>query len=127
VLSAITPKPGAFRSVSILLSGWTYTTDGESYLNLTAPKPINTTGDYYIGNFRSVYNGTSDYNQFTWKGIGADGTTVGSGNVLFLTQVGGIWVPVDKLALLAPYIALASTILAATATTAIYVKRRKKQ
>jgi hypothetical protein len=41
--------------------------------------------------------------------------------------VGGIWVPVDKLSLLAPYIALASTILIATAATAIYVKRRKKQ
>jgi parallel beta-helix repeat protein len=42
-------------------------------------------------------------------------------------SVGGIWVPVDKLALLAPYIALASTILAATAATAIYVKHRKKK
>jgi hypothetical protein len=45
--------------------------------------------------------------------------------------VGGIWVPIDKLALLAPYIALASTILAATAATAILVKhvksRKKKQ
>jgi len=36
-------------------------------------------------------------------------------------------VPVDKLGLLAPYIALASTILVATAATAIYVKRRKKR
>ena len=41
--------------------------------------------------------------------------------------VGGIWVPVDKFALLAPYIGLASTILVATAATAIYVKRRKKK
>jgi hypothetical protein len=41
--------------------------------------------------------------------------------------VGGIVVPVDKLALLAPYIALASTILAATAATALYAKRRKKK
>jgi len=41
--------------------------------------------------------------------------------------VGGILVPVDKFVLLAPYIALASTILIATAATAIYVKRRKKQ
>jgi hypothetical protein len=41
--------------------------------------------------------------------------------------VGGVWVPVDKLALLAPYIALASTILAATAATGIYVKRRKEK
>ena len=44
--------------------------------------------------------------------------------------VGGIWVPVDKFGLLAPYIGLASTILVATTATAIYVKhvkRRKKK
>jgi hypothetical protein len=41
--------------------------------------------------------------------------------------VGGTVVPVDKLVLLAPYIALASTILIATAATGIYVKRRKKK
>ena len=41
--------------------------------------------------------------------------------------VGGIWIPVDKLALLAPYIALASTILVATAATAIYVKHAKRR
>lgn len=40
--------------------------------------------------------------------------------------VGGVWVPVDKLALLAPYIALASAILIATFATAIYVKRTKR-
>jgi len=43
------------------------------------------------------------------------------------TGVGGVVVPIDKLGLLAPYIALASTILIATAATAIYVKRRKKK
>jgi parallel beta-helix repeat protein len=41
--------------------------------------------------------------------------------------VGGIWVPVDKLALLAPYIALVSAILAATAATAILVKRKSRK
>jgi len=41
--------------------------------------------------------------------------------------VGGIWIPVDKLALLAPYIGLASTILIATVATAIYIKHRKKK
>jgi hypothetical protein len=40
-------------------------------------------------------------------------------------SVGGIMIAVDKLALLAPYIGLASTILVATAATAIYVKRVK--
>jgi hypothetical protein len=44
--------------------------------------------------------------------------------------VGGISIPIDKFALLAPYLALATTIITATAATAIYVKRtrrRKKQ
>lgn len=41
--------------------------------------------------------------------------------------VGGLWVPVNKPELLAPYIGLASTILVATAATAIYVKHRKKK
>jgi hypothetical protein len=41
--------------------------------------------------------------------------------------VGGIWVPVDKLGLLAPYMGVASTILVATAATAIYAKRVKRR
>jgi len=40
--------------------------------------------------------------------------------------VGGVWIPVDKLALLAPYIGLASTIILAAAATAIFFKYRKK-
>ncbi|MDH5770955.1 MAG: hypothetical protein OEZ25_06685, partial [Candidatus Bathyarchaeota archaeon] len=40
-------------------------------------------------------------------------------------SVGGIWFPVNKLTLLAPYIGLASTMLVATVATAIYVKRVK--
>jgi hypothetical protein len=42
-------------------------------------------------------------------------------------SVGGTYIPVNKLELLAPYIALVSTIIAATAATAIYVKHRKKK
>ena len=41
--------------------------------------------------------------------------------------VGGYIVPVDKLALLAPYIGLGSTILIATITTVIYIRRIKKR
>jgi hypothetical protein len=40
--------------------------------------------------------------------------------------VGGVVVPFDKLALLAPYIGLASTILVTAVATTIYVKRRKE-
>jgi len=43
------------------------------------------------------------------------------------TGVGGIIVPLNKLILLAPYIGLASTILAATVVTVVYVKRIKKR
>lgn len=41
--------------------------------------------------------------------------------------VGGVWIPVDKFGLLAPYIGLASTILVATVATAIYAKRVKRR
>lgn len=41
--------------------------------------------------------------------------------------VGGIWIPVDKLSLLAPYIGLTLTIIIATAVTVAYIKYRKKQ
>ena len=39
--------------------------------------------------------------------------------------VGGIWIPVNKLELLAPYIAL-TILLAVAVTTVVYVKKRKK-
>jgi pimeloyl-ACP methyl ester carboxylesterase len=45
----------------------------------------------------------------------------------FNQAVGGIWIPVDKSALLAPYIGLASTIILAIAVTALFFKYRKKQ
>jgi hypothetical protein len=41
--------------------------------------------------------------------------------------VGGVWVPIDKVALLAPYIALASTIILAIVATAVLFRRKKKQ
>ena len=41
--------------------------------------------------------------------------------------VGGLWVPIDKFGLLAPYIALTSTIVVATAATAIYARRVKRR
>jgi len=41
--------------------------------------------------------------------------------------VGGIFIPVDKFSLLAPYIALVSTIILAVSITVAYIKHRKKQ
>jgi hypothetical protein len=66
--------------------------------------------------------------------ISAEAST-GSGKIDYLiapiwigsAPVGGIVVPVDKLALLAPYIGLASTIVVATVATAIYTKRVKRR
>ena len=49
------------------------------------------------------------------------------GRGAFPPPVGGVWIPVDKLGLLAPYIGVTSTILVATAATAIYVKRVKRR
>jgi len=72
---------------------------------------VNTTGKYVWGNTTSQGTTLS-------KWFAALGTTYG---------VGGIVIPIDKLALLAPYIGLASTIVAATVATAIYVKRVKRR
>lgn len=41
--------------------------------------------------------------------------------------VGGFWIPVDKLGLLAPYVALVSTIILAVSISVAILKYRKKQ
>jgi len=48
------------------------------------------------------------------------------GDLKLVVPVGGIWIPVDKLALLAPYIGLTLTIIVAMAAIAFF-KYRKKQ
>jgi parallel beta-helix repeat protein len=49
------------------------------------------------------------------------------GCVALTSPVGGVWIPTDKLSLLAPYVALVSTIAVAATATAIYIKRKKKR
>ena len=49
------------------------------------------------------------------------------GTVTITNPVGGIWIPVNKLSLLAPWIALTTTIISAIAITAAILKHRKKQ
>jgi hypothetical protein len=46
--------------------------------------------------------------------------------VMAQVPVGGIWVPVDKLALLAPYIGLVSGIVLAVAAAGVFLRYRKK-
>jgi hypothetical protein len=46
-------------------------------------------------------------------------------NSKWTTTVGGVVIPIDRLALLAPYIGLTSTIFVVTFATAVYVKRVK--
>lgn len=70
---------------------------------------VNATGKYVWGNI------TSEETTFS-KCFAALGTPTG---------VGGIVIPIDKIALLAPYIGLASTIAVATVATAVYVRRVK--
>ncbi|MDH5635606.1 MAG: hypothetical protein OEY47_02950 [Candidatus Bathyarchaeota archaeon] len=41
--------------------------------------------------------------------------------------VGGLWIPVDKFSLLAPYVALVSTVILAVSISVAYIKCRKKQ
>ena len=54
-----------------------------------------------------------------------DYIAVNYGNDSQWMMVGGIWIPVDKLALLIPYIGLSSTIIIAAVATATYIKRVK--
>jgi len=53
--------------------------------------------------------------------------SISDGAVHVSAAVGGVWIPINKIGLLTTYIGLASTILLATAATAIYVKHRKKK
>jgi len=41
--------------------------------------------------------------------------------------VGGVWVPIDKLGLLAPYLGLVSVIVCAVAVSGVVVKHKRKQ
>jgi hypothetical protein len=93
--------------------------------------PVNGNGNLAIVKFRCKNAGNSALHLTdvilvdpTPKQIPAD---ISDGTVNVSLPVGGIWIPVDKFGLLAPYIGLASTILVATAATAVYVKRVKRR
>jgi hypothetical protein len=107
----------------------------------TVPSP----GTYYYqaGTVVSVtaYPDTANYYVFDhWE---LDSNNIGSANPVSITMntnhnlravfiysppsVGGIVIPVDKFALLAPYIGLTSTIVVAAVVSVVYVKRVKRR
>ncbi|MCJ7424580.1 hypothetical protein MUP01_09990 [Candidatus Bathyarchaeota archaeon] len=104
-------------------SGWTYTTDGETYLNVTVSPPITEEGVYGPYSWETP----SDISQFNWETYGPTGNLLESGVFTPEPVVGGIVVPVDKFGLLAPYIGLASTAMIGVIATAVYVKRAKRR
>jgi len=59
----------------------------------------------------------------------AAGTNTADWDFFWVHEVerGGLYAPVDKIGLLAPYIGVASTIVVATVATAIYAKRVKRR
>jgi hypothetical protein len=120
-----TPATNAFREIAMMAEGWTYETDGETYLSLIAPSPIDTPDQYYVCDFVSVYD---DYDQFIWEAYAANGTKVDTGDILYMSSgPGGIVIPVDKFGLLAPYIGLTSTAMIGAVATVVYVRRAKRR
>jgi len=129
-----TPQPGIFTDITLFPTFTSYTTDGETYIHIYPSQPINLTylattdpGYKQIVTFKTIldWGELGEPTPFTFVEWDSDGTQF-SGVIYNVALVGGgVLVPVDKLALLAPYIALASAIIVATAATAIYVKRVK--
>jgi hypothetical protein len=120
-------------------------------VSLTSTEKINLLEYYKLSangtNFIIISQGIVTLSQGNYHGLGegqtlcftieAEGATSLSDNVLVNSvveittteeaPVGGIWIPVNKLSLLAPYIGLASTIILAIAVTAVFVKYKKKR
>jgi len=78
---------------------------------------------YYVG----CRLGYADGHIYAWQGAPSTWTGGGDDFARYMISVGGIWIPVDELALLAPYIGLATTIILATVATAVFVKHKKKE
>ena len=137
-------EPGVFGvTVSLYRSDGTFvgstTTDGSGYYSFTDLDP----GDYYL-----VFTLPSGY-VFTLQDEGADdafdsdvdpstgrtmvinlqaGENDPSWDVgLIKAPVGGVWVPINKFELLAPYLGLVSVIVSAVAVSGVIVKRMTKK
>jgi hypothetical protein len=121
------PKSNAFYNVQTE-PGWSCNTDGQSYMNFTSNETItHFPNEGYIAYFDTSIP-TSEWNTaLSFQAYDSAGQLVDSGDAVFGGNVGGIGIPVDKLALLAPYLGLTSTILVAAVVTAFSVKRVERR
>lgn len=103
------------------LGGWS-----SDIVDLVLGEDVIVHGGSLLGE-RTTKSGGFGYHVFLWRDSGELEIYEADIKVLNVTSVGGIVVPVDKFALLIPYIGLASTIMVATAATAVYVKRVKRR
>jgi len=109
-----------------------YETDGQTYLRIYPDESIELPDPPYVikvVTFKTILDWglPGEPTPFTYVGYGAHGFQVSGVLYNYEEGVGGVFVPVDKFGLLAPYIGVASTILVATAATAIYAKRVKRR
>jgi hypothetical protein len=86
-------------------------------------------GNYYICFEFEVsdqypHDNSPFYSESLWPGLY---TIIRYGTRQGVGGVGGVWAPVDKFGLLAPYIGLESTITVAAVVTAVYVRRVKRR
>lgn len=76
IVKIIFGSPGAFYNVEPP-PGWTYDTDGETYLNLYPPAPITSPGSWTFS-WESLQ---PDTRKFSWKTFGAGGILLEQGPV----------------------------------------------
>ena len=119
-----TPQLGIFMNVGLYAPFTYYETDGESYLYIYPSEPVGFSTR--IVTFETIldWGVLGGPTPFTFVEYDVSGPTC-SGVIYNGAGDGGVIVPIDKFGLLAPYIGLGSTIVVATAATAICIKRVK--
>jgi len=126
-----TPEPGIFTDITIFEPFTYYETDGETYLYIFPSEPIDLSGPprrINVVTFETILDWGMPAGPTPFTFVEYDVTGFKVTGVIYNIEegVGGFSVPVDKLTLLAPYIGLVSTIVVATAATAVHVKRVKR-
>jgi hypothetical protein len=93
---------------------WDFGDGSRGYQSLSASHDYSSNGTYAVTLFA-----VDDYDVWSYSGTVSIGGGGGGGSV------GGVVVPIHKLALLAPFIGLAFLIVAATTVTAVYVRHAR--